>query len=95
MSSRSTAARAFEEAGAHVEEVDLGIRRDQRELSDLWCRLIMPINVAGIEGLKAMGRDIVDELPRQYREWLDRAYGFTALDIANDQAMRTEIFDAI
>ena len=40
------AARAFEEAGAHVEEVRLGITRDQRELSDLWCRLIMPINVA-------------------------------------------------
>ncbi len=28
------AVRAFEEAGAHVEEVDVGIRRSQRELSD-------------------------------------------------------------
>ena len=28
----------------------LGIKRDQRELSDLWCRLIMPINVATSKG---------------------------------------------
>ena len=91
------AVRVFEDAGAHVEEVELGIRRDQRELSDLWCRLIMPINVAGIEGLKAAGidllRDHADDLPPQYREWLDRGYALTALDIANDQAMRTEVFD--
>jgi amidase len=84
----------FEQAGAHVEEIELGITRDQRELSDLWCRLIMPLNVAGIEGLKAMGYDVIDDLPPQYREWLDRAYHFTPLDIANDQAMRTEVFDA-
>ena len=30
--------RAFEEAGAHVEEITLGLRRSQRELSDLWSR---------------------------------------------------------
>jgi amidase len=92
------AVQAFEDAGAHVDEVKLGIRRDQRELSDLWCRLIMPINVAGIEGLKAAGIDLLrdhpDDLPAEYREWLDRGYQLTALDIANDQAMRTEIFDA-
>src|SRR3954451_21561843 len=55
----------------------------------------MTINVAGIEGLKAMGCDIVDDLPPEYREWLERGYRLTALDIANDQAMRTEIFDAL
>ena len=57
------AVQAFEQAGAHVEEAPLGIKRDQRELSDLWCRLIMPINVATIEGLKAMGIDVTDDLP--------------------------------
>jgi amidase/aspartyl-tRNA(Asn)/glutamyl-tRNA(Gln) amidotransferase subunit A len=92
------AVRAFEDAGAHVEPVELGIHRDQRELSDLWCRLIMPINVAGIEGFKAAGIDLMadhpDDLPPQYRAWVERGYGLTALDIANDQVMRTEIFDA-
>jgi amidase len=89
------AVRAFEEAGAHVEPVRLGITRDQRELSDLWCRLIMPINVATVEGLRAQGYDVRDDLPPEYLRWLDVGYGLTALDIARDQAMRTEVFDAI
>lgn len=88
----------FERAGAHVEEVDLGLRRDQRELSDLWCRLILPLNVAGIEGLKAQGVDLLadhpDDLPPEYRTWLERGLRMTALDIANDQVMRTEVYDA-
>ena len=41
---------AFEEAGAIVEEVDLHLQYDQRELSDLWCRLIAPLNVQGVGG---------------------------------------------
>jgi amidase/aspartyl-tRNA(Asn)/glutamyl-tRNA(Gln) amidotransferase subunit A len=89
------AVRAFEEAGAHVEPVRLGITRDQRELSDLWCRLIMPINVATIEGLRAQGYDVRDDLPPEYLRWLDVGYGLTAQDVARDQAMRTEVFDAV
>jgi amidase/aspartyl-tRNA(Asn)/glutamyl-tRNA(Gln) amidotransferase subunit A len=88
------AVRAFEQAGAHVEEVELGIRRDQRELSDLWTRLIMPINVATIEMLRAEGFDLHDDLPPEYRERLDAGYRLTVLDGARDQAMRTEVFDA-
>ena len=95
----ATAVSAFEDAGAHVEEVKLGITRDQRELSDLWCRLIMPINLAAIEQLKAAGIDLLGDhpgdLPPRYRSWLERGYSLTALDIANDQAVRTEIYDAI
>ena len=93
------AVRTFEDAGAHVEPVRLGISHDQRELSDLWCRLILPINVAGIEGLKAQGIDLMDDhpgdLPSEYRAWIERGYELTALDIARDQVMRTEIFDAL
>ena len=33
------AVRAFEEAGAVVEEVKVGIKQSQKELSDLWCQL--------------------------------------------------------
>ncbi len=92
------AVKAFEEAGAHVEEVALGIHHDQRELSDLWCRLIMPINVAAIEGFKAQGIDLMgehaDDLPPQYRAWIQRGYELTALDVSRDQVTRTEIFDA-
>jgi amidase len=89
------AVRAFEEAGAHVEEVRLGITRDQRELSDLWSRLIMPTNVETIEGLRAAGHDVRGELPPEYVRWLDVGYGLTARDVARDQVMRTEVYDAV
>jgi amidase len=88
------AVRMFERAGAHVEEVELGIQRDQRELSDLWTRLIMPVNVAAIEMLREEGFDLHDDLPPEYRDRLDAGYRLTVLDIARDQAMRTEVFDA-
>jgi amidase/aspartyl-tRNA(Asn)/glutamyl-tRNA(Gln) amidotransferase subunit A len=89
------AVRAFEDAGAHVEQVELGIAHDQRELSDLWSRLIMPINVGTVEGLRAQGYDVRPDLPPEYLRWLDVGYALTARDIARDQAMRTEVFDAI
>jgi amidase len=89
------AARAFEAAGAHVEEVEVGITRDQRELSDLWCRLIMPINVATIEGVLAAGYDVRGDLPPEYVRWLDVGYALTARDVARDQVMRTEVYDAV
>jgi amidase/aspartyl-tRNA(Asn)/glutamyl-tRNA(Gln) amidotransferase subunit A len=93
------AVRAFEEAGAHVEEVKLGIKRSQQELSDLWCRLIMPLNVQTLEGFKQAGFDLLgqyrDDLPPQYRRWLDVGYKMSALDFYNDQSVRSEIYDAI
>jgi amidase len=73
----------------------VGLTHDQRELSDVWCRLIMPINVATIEGLRAEGYDVRPDLPPEYLRWLDVGYGLTALDIARDQVVRTEVFDAI
>jgi amidase len=93
------AVRAFEQEGAHVEEVKLGIERDQRELSDLWCRLIMPINVEAFENLKAQGIDLLgehrDDFPPEYLRWIDEGYRLTVPEMARDQQMRTEIYDAI
>jgi amidase/aspartyl-tRNA(Asn)/glutamyl-tRNA(Gln) amidotransferase subunit A len=93
------AVRAFEEAGAHVEEVSPVLRRDQRELSDLWCRLIMPINHEALAGLQPFGFDVLgdrrDDLPDEYLHWIDATAGLTAADMARDQSMRTEVFDAL
>jgi amidase len=89
------AVRVFEEAGAHVEPVTLGLERDQRELSDVWSRLIMPVNIATIEGLRAEGYDIRPDLPPEYLHWLDIGYGLTVLDTERDQTIRTEVFDAM
>ena len=93
------AVREFEEAGAHVEEVKVDLGFDQRELSDLWCRLIMPINVEGLEGLKAAGVDLLgehrDDFPPQYVRWVEEGYRLSALDVQRDQQMRSQVYDAL
>ncbi|MDQ2942556.1 MAG: amidase [Candidatus Dormibacteraeota bacterium] len=93
------AVRAFAEAGATVEETEVGIKRSQRELSDVWSRLMMPLNISGLEGLKAGGIDLMrdhpEDLPPEYRRWIEIGYGLSAMDVWNDQIVRTEIYDAI
>ena len=93
------AVKAFEEAGAHVEEVKVGIQRPQQELSDLWCRLIIPTSVAACESFKSLGIDLLgehrDDFPPEYLEWVERAYKISALDSVRDQESRTEVYDAI
>jgi amidase len=94
-----SAVRAFEEAGAHVEEIKVGIERPQKELSDTWCRLIMPLNVQTFEIMKRAGVDLLkdhrDDFPPQYLRWLDVGYRMSALDFFKDQEIRSEIYDAI
>jgi len=93
------AVRAFEEAGAHVEEVKIGIERPQRQLSDLWCRLIMPLNVQTFEIFKQNGLDLLRDhradFPAEYLRWVEEGYRMSALDCFRDQEIRTEIYDAI
>ena len=90
---------AFEEAGASVEEVRVGITRSQHELSDVWTRLMMPLNIGGIESLKAAGVDLLkdhpDDLPPQYRQWLELGYGLSVTEVWADQIVRSEVYDAI
>lgn len=93
------ALRAFEEAGATVTRVKLGIRHTQRELSDVWCRLVMPLTAANLEDLKAYGvdlrGDLRDDLPPEVHGWLEQADRMTAADLMRDHSIRTEVFDAV
>ncbi|MCW2636910.1 MAG: Amidase [Blastococcus sp.] len=93
------AVRSFEEAGAVVEEVSFDFRYDQQELSDLWCRLIIPLNIEGLEGLAAQGVDLLrehrDDFPPEYLHWIDAGYRLTAQDLLADQRMRTHVYDQI
>jgi len=93
------AVRVFEEAGAIVEEVKLGLTRSQRELSDLWCRLIITLSVAGFENFKANGVDLLkdhrDDFPPEYLRWVEEGYRLTVLDMIRDDKMRTEVYDAV
>ena len=93
------AVRGFEEAGARVEQVKLGIERDQRELSDLWCRLIIPINIETFENFKLGGLDLLadhrDDFPPEYLRWIDEGYEWRTAELMRDEELRTEIYDAI
>ena len=40
-------------------------------------------------------RDHRDDFPPQYLAWVDHGYGMSALDFYQDQALRTEVYDAI
>jgi amidase/aspartyl-tRNA(Asn)/glutamyl-tRNA(Gln) amidotransferase subunit A len=95
----SEAVGAFKEAGATVEEVKLGIKRDQRELSDLWCRLIAPLSNVAFDRMRKSGFDVLgehrDDFPPEFLHWIDKTAGMTVIEQAGDQEMRTEILDAI
>jgi amidase len=90
---------AFEQAGARVEEVEVGIRRSQRELSDVWCRLVAPKQVAALEGFKREGIDLVrdhhDDFPPEFWHWDEIGRGMTVTQFIDDQAARTEVLDAL
>ena len=93
------AVKAFEEAGAHVEEVKIDIRRSHMELSDLWCRFIAPRQVAALEGFKREGIDLArdhrGDFPPEFWYWDEIGRKITVPQFLADQAIRTEVFDAL
>jgi amidase/aspartyl-tRNA(Asn)/glutamyl-tRNA(Gln) amidotransferase subunit A len=93
------AVHAFEEAGATVEEVDIDIELDQRELSDLWCRLILPLSLDAFANLAEGGLDILGEhrsdLPPEFLYWADHVASMSAMEYFNDNSARTRVFDAL
>jgi amidase len=93
------AVRAFEDAGAHVEPVRLGITRSQRELSDAWSRLMMPLNLGTFETMKSFGLDLLanhrDDFPPEYLHWIEVGQRMTMMDLMHDQAIRSEVYDAV
>jgi amidase len=93
------AVKAFEDGGALVEEVDIELHRTAMELADLWCRLMIPTSIVRVEALKAAGIDLrkdhPDDLPAEFTYWMDVVSGQTLMDAVQDQAMRTEVYDAI
>jgi amidase/aspartyl-tRNA(Asn)/glutamyl-tRNA(Gln) amidotransferase subunit A len=93
------AVRALADAGAHVEPVEIRLPCDQRELSDLWSRVLTPLNLDTFDALKAGGIDMLgehrDQLPPQYLRWMDEGLRQTARDAARDQHLQTRVIEAI
>ena len=93
------AVQAFTEAGASVEPVRIGLQRSQGELSDLWCRLVLTLTLPALADMKEGGLDLLgehrDDLPPLFLEWAERCADYDLGDLSRDQAMRTEVYDAI
>ena len=93
------AVRDFENAGAVVDEVKLEIQYSQQELSDLWCRLLMPAYLSIHRQMKEGGLDLLikhsEDFPPQYIDWINRHSGMTVLDLYKDQEVRTSIYDCV
>jgi amidase/aspartyl-tRNA(Asn)/glutamyl-tRNA(Gln) amidotransferase subunit A len=91
--------RAFEDAGAHVEEVKIGITTPQRELSDVWSRLMMPLNLGAFATMKMYGLDLLgkhrEDFPPEYLRWIEIGEKMTLNDLARDQWVRSQVYDAI
>lgn len=91
--------RAFEEAGAEVEKIKIGIGTPQRELSDVWSRLMMPLNLGAFAAMKSFGVDLLkdhrEDFPPEYLRWIDIGRKMTLDDLARDQWVRSEVYDAM
>ncbi|WP_214368702.1 amidase [Pseudonocardia sp. H11422] len=91
------AAAAFRDAGAVVDEIDMTMPHGQQELAELWCRMMAGVEV--IELFKAQGIDLLaddaDDLPVEYRSYVEANYRRSALEVLRDQQMRSEVYDAI
>jgi len=90
---------AFQEAGATVEPVRIGMPRSQGELSALWFRLVTPASLHGLEQMKAGGQDLLGrhrgDFPPEMLQWLDEARAMSVLDLMRHEAVRTEVYDAV
>ncbi len=95
----ATAVQAFTEAGAHVAQVKIGLTRTQQELSDLWCRMAIVRSNIFFADWQARGLDIrndhADDLPPGMQHWLKIGDTISATDRMRDQAIQTEVYDAI
>ena len=78
--------------------MDMRVPYGQRELCDLWCRMIIRHSLLGLDGLKE-GHDVLkdhpEDLPPQFHEWLEIGRGPTTLDQLKDQAIRSEVYLAM
>lgn len=92
-------AQVLRDLGAELETVDFGIRRSHRELSDVWCRLIVMSALETLDGLKKNGidllRDYPDQIAPELLQWIQIAQRTSLQDYVDDQYIRSEVYDAI
>lgn len=89
----------FEEAGATVDEIEIGWDVTQEELAQLWLREIAVLNHSTAMGFTEMGIDMLkdhrEELSPEYRELLEQTMDMSMREHKRDEHRRAEIFDAV
>jgi aspartyl-tRNA(Asn)/glutamyl-tRNA(Gln) amidotransferase subunit A len=93
------AVRAFEAAGAHVEEAVVGLEHPQQELCAIWIRQVGVRYAEISENFKKNGVDLLGEhrgdLTPQLVQILETGQRMSALDYRLDEVVRSEVFDAV
>jgi amidase len=99
LSTIDNAVRAFEEAGATVDKVDIQFRHSQAELVEAWCRLISVDNLRQSDLLKTKGIDLLgrdaNDLPPELSERLQKAQSITAAEYLRDKEICSQVYEAI
>ncbi len=93
------AALAFNDAGAHVEEVTVDLGYPVLDLGDLWCRLQVTGSIVNTERLRQAGIDLLGEhradMPPELLYYIEQVGKHTVLDFARDAIVRTGVYDTI
>ncbi|KZN22621.1 glutamyl-tRNA amidotransferase [Haladaptatus sp. R4] len=93
------AVRAFETAGATVEEVKIGIEQSHRELADLWIRQNWMTYHSTLEGFKSDGIDLLgdyrEDLTPALVDHLEDTADLSIREYKRDEHARTQVYDAI
>ncbi|MDT0196681.1 amidase [Arthrobacter sp. AB6] len=87
----------FEDLGAQVDLVDVGLPYSQGQLSDVWSRVTALGTMAALDALKASGTDVEqtcpDELPGKMMHWVETARAMSTRQLIADQIVRSVVFE--
>ena len=95
------AVKTLQEAGAEVEEIKIGIKANHNELSDIWCRLVVPSTrslfnyIKDDAGINLFAKEHRHVLPTELIRWVEEIGATYSADaMYQDLIVRTEVFDA-
>ena len=95
------AVKTLQEAGAEVEEIKIGIKANHNELSDIWCRLVVPATrslfnyIKDDAGINLFAKEHRHVLPTELIRWVEEIGATYSADaMYQDLIVRTEVFDA-
>lgn len=90
---------AFEQAGARVDEVSLGMKHSHLDLANLWLRQTGIILWDSVMFARSVGIDLLGEhraeVTPQFIRLLEAAQGVSAIQYKRDDIIRTDVYDSL